>query len=162
MTDQRCRLPNWEKRKMSADQAAALIKDGMNVGMSGFTLAGEPKEVPVALARRAVDDPLSINLLTSASLGSDIDKQLTDAGVLNWRMPFQVDDTLREATNAGEVMFMDEHLSENAERLRHGHLGHIDIAVIEACAITENGGIVPTTSVGNSPTFAQNADQVIV
>ncbi len=147
---------------MTADQAAALIKDGMNVGMSGFTLAGEPKEVPVALARRAADDPLSINLLTSASLGSDIDKQLTDAGVLAWRMPFQVDDTLRDATNAGQVMFMDEHLSENAERLRHGHLGHIDIAIIEACAITENGGIVPTTSVGNSPTFAQNADQIIV
>lgn len=147
---------------MSADQAAGLIKDGMNIGMSGFTQAGEAKEVPVALARRAADDPLSINLYTSASLGNDIDQQLTDAGVIAWRMPFQVDDTLREATNSGEVLFLDEHLSENAERLRHEHLGTIDIAIIEACAITENGGIVPTTSVGNSPTFAQNADQIIV
>jgi succinyl-CoA:acetate CoA-transferase len=162
MAEQRCRLPNWEKRRMTADQAAALIEDGMNVGMSGFTLAGEPKEVPVALARRAADAPLSINLFTSASLGSDIDKQLTDAGVLAWRMPFQVDATLREATNAGEVLFLDEHLSDNAERLRHGHLGQIDIAIIEACAITEDGGIVPTTSVGNSATFVQNAEQVII
>jgi succinyl-CoA:acetate CoA-transferase len=162
MTESRCRLPGWQDRQMSADQAAELIKDGMTVGMSGFTQAGEAKEVPIALARRAADDPLSISLLTSASLGNDIDQQLTDAGVLARRFPFQVDDTLREATNAGQVMFVDEHLSENAERLRHGHLSQVDVAIIEACAITEDGGIVPTTSVGNSPTFAQNADQIIV
>jgi len=162
MTQQRCRLPGWENRRMSADAAAALIKDGMTIGMSGFTQAGEAKEVPLALARRAADESMAINLLTSASLGNDIDQKLTDAGVVAWRMPFQVDDTLREATNAGEVLFVDEHLSENAERLRHGALGHVDIAIIEACAITEDGGIVPTTSVGNSPTFAQDADQIII
>ena len=37
---------------MSADQAAALIPAGANVGMSGFTGAGYPKAVPLALARR--------------------------------------------------------------------------------------------------------------
>src|SRR5699024_3411652 len=78
------------------------------------------------------------------------------------RLPVQVDATLREAINDGRVMFIDEHLSENVERLRHGDLGHMDVAVIEACAITEDGGIVPTTSVGNSPVLAQMADKVIV
>ena len=34
----------------TADEAASLIKNGMNVGFSGFTGAGYPKAVPVALA----------------------------------------------------------------------------------------------------------------
>ena len=35
---------------MSAEAAAALIPNGAVVGMSGFTGAGYPKAVPVALA----------------------------------------------------------------------------------------------------------------
>lgn len=163
MTDQRCRLSNWQNYQMSAEDAAGLIKDGMTVGMSGFTQAGEAKEVPVALAQRAAaGDELSINFMTSASLGNDIDGQLTDAGVIARRMPFQVDPILNEAINDGRVMFIDEHLSEMVERIRNHNLPPIDMAVIEACAITEDGNIVPTTSVGNSPTFAQMADKVIV
>src|SRR5699024_7524456 len=64
--------------------------------------------------------------------------------------------------NDGRVMFIDEHLSEMVERIRNHNLPPVDVAVIEACAITEDGSIVPTTSVGNSPTFAQMADKVIV
>src|SRR5690606_39113774 len=37
-----------------------------------------------------------------------------------------------------------------------------DIAIVEAVAITESGGIVPTTSVGNSASFALLAEKVIV
>ena len=36
---------------LSAEQAAALIQPGWNVGMSGFTGAGYPKAVPLALAQ---------------------------------------------------------------------------------------------------------------
>lgn len=162
MIDQRCRLQGWQDRQMSAQEAAGLIQNGMTVGMSGFTQAGEAKDVPIELARRAADDSLSITLLTGASLGNDLDKRLTDANVLARRMPFQVDATLRQAINDGQVKFVDEHLSETVERLRHGHLGSLDVAIIEACAITEDGGIVPTTSVGNSASFARHADKVIV
>ncbi|MDU6139437.1 MAG: propionyl-CoA--succinate CoA transferase, partial [Bradyrhizobium sp.] len=35
---------------MSADDAAALVKPGSHVGMSGFTGSGYPKAVPLALA----------------------------------------------------------------------------------------------------------------
>ncbi|MGE8373748.1 MAG: hypothetical protein ACN6N5_00225, partial [Diaphorobacter nitroreducens] len=37
---------------MSAAEAAALIPAGANIGMSGFTGAGYPKQVPQALAAR--------------------------------------------------------------------------------------------------------------
>ncbi|MGU2291634.1 acetyl-CoA hydrolase/transferase family protein [Pseudomonas aeruginosa] len=158
----RVRLPSLLDKVMSAAEAADLIQDGMTVGMSGFTRAGEAKAVPQALVMRAKERPLRISLMTGASLGNDLDKQLTEAGVLARRMPFQVDSTLRKAINAGEVMFIDQHLSETVEQLRNHQLKLPDIAVIEAAAITEQGHIVPTTSVGNSASFAIFAKQVIV
>ncbi|WP_434654330.1 acetyl-CoA hydrolase/transferase family protein [Pseudomonas sp. R3-56] len=158
----RIRLPSLLDKVMSAAEAALLIEDGMTVGMSGFTRAGEAKAVPHALAERAKLMPLKISLMTGASLGNDLDKELTEAGVLARRMPFQVDSTLRKAINAGEVMFIDQHLSETVEQMRNAQLKLPDIAVIEAVAITEQGHIVPTTSVGNSASFAIFARQVIV
>lgn len=158
----RVRLAALTDKIMSAAEAADLIKDGMTVGMSGFTRAGEARAVPKALAERAQQQPLSITLMTGASLGNDLDKQLTEAGVLARRMPFQVDSTLRRAINAGQVMFIDQHLSDTVEQIRNQQLKKPDIAIIEAVAITEQGHIVPTTSVGNSASFAIFAEHVIV
>ena len=39
---------------------------------------------------------------------------------------------------------------------------NVDIAVIEAAFIDVNGNIIPTTSVGNSATFAELADRIII
>ena len=154
--------PLLRERITSAADAATHIRDGMTVGMSGFTRAGDVKLVPAALAERARREPLRITLLTGASLGNDTDKLLTEAHALARRAPFQVDPVLRAAINRGEVMYIDQHLSETVEVLRAGHLGPVDVAVIEAVRITESGGIVPTTSVGNSASFAILADKVIV
>ena len=57
----RIRLPSLLDKVMSAADAAALIEDGMTVGMSGFTRAGEAKAVPQALAERAKVTPLKIS-----------------------------------------------------------------------------------------------------
>lgn len=162
MSLDRIRLANLRDKVINAEQAAEFIKDGMTVGMSGFTRAGEAKAVPQALAERAKIHPLKIDLITGASLGNDLDKKLTEAGVLARRMPFQVDNTLRRAINNGEVMFVDQHLSETVEQMRNNQLKRPDIAIIEAVAITEDGHIIPTTSVGNSASFAIFAKEVIV
>ncbi|MFW1952435.1 acetyl-CoA hydrolase/transferase family protein [Acinetobacter beijerinckii] len=162
MSLSRIRLASLHDKVMSAEQAARFIENDMTVGMSGFTRAGEAKAVPQALVEQAKKNPLKITLITGASLGNDLDKQLTEAGVLARRMPFQVDNTLRRAINNGEVMFIDQHLSETVEQMRNQQLKRPDIAVIEAVAITEDGHIVPTTSVGNSASFAIFAEKVIV
>lgn len=158
----RIRCARLRNRVTSASNAATWIKDGMTVGMSGFTRAGDVKLVPAALAARARHEPLKITLLTGASLGNDTDRLLTEAGALARRMPFQVDPVLRAAINRGEVMYIDQHLSETVEQLRAHHIKPVDVAVIEAVAITETGAVVPTTSVGNSASFAILADKVIV
>ncbi len=147
---------------MSAQEAARLFKDGMTVGMSGFTKAGDAKAMPTALQQRARHEPLRLTLMTGASLGNGSDGMMAEAGLLARRIPFQSDATLRGKINAGQVMYIDQHLSETVEQLRSGQLAPIDIAVIEATAIAEDGGIIPTMSVGNSASFAQQAKQVIV
>ncbi|NYT23958.1 acetyl-CoA hydrolase/transferase family protein [Alcaligenaceae bacterium] len=151
-----------ERRIMSAEQAAALFRSGMTVGMSGFTKAGDCKALPHVLARRAHDDGLRLTLVTGASLGNDSDGMMADSGLIARRMPFQADARLRRDINAGRVMFMDQHLSETVEQLRCGSLPPIDVAIVEAAAIREDGSIVPTTSVGNTASFVRQARQIIV
>src|SRR5215469_5024437 len=164
MYEDRIRCAALRGKITSAAEAALLVRDGMTVGASGFTRAGDAKAVPQEIARRAREEsePLRITLMTGASLGHDTDRILTEAGALARRLPFQVDATLRRAINRGEVMFVDQHLSETVELLRANRLGKLDLAIIEAAAITETGGIVPTTSVGNTASFAVLAEQVIV
>jgi succinyl-CoA:acetate CoA-transferase len=158
----RIRHPALLDRITTPAAAALLIKDGMVVGMSGFTKAGDAKAVPVAMAERARTDPFQITLITGASLGNDIDRMLTESKVLARRMPFQTDPTLRKAINRGEVMFIDQHLSETIEHVRSRQLGPNDYAIVEAIAITEDGGFIPTTSIGNSASFAILAEKVII
>jgi len=147
---------------ITAEEAAKLFQNGMVVGSSGFTKAGDSKVVLPALAERAKVDPLKITLITGASLGHGTDGKLAEAGALSKRMPFQVDRILRHKINAGDVLFIDQHLSETAELLHNKNLPQVDIAVLEVAAIESDGSIVPTTSVGNSATFAALAKQVIL
>jgi len=97
---------------MDAEQAAAMFRDGMTVGLSGFTRAGDAKALPRALAARAVHEQLRLTVISGASLGHGSDGLMAQAGLLARRLPFQVDSILRKKINAGEVMFIDQHLSE--------------------------------------------------
>lgn len=148
---------------VGADEAAWMIQDGMVVGASGFTACGYPKAVPLALAKQAKQGrKVQIELLTGASVGPELDEALVEAGVISKRAPYQSTKAMRDAINTGKVQYFDQHLSHVAQMARGGYYGKIDVALLEVCAITEDGGLVPTTSVGNSPTFVQEADFVIV
>ncbi|MGO2769038.1 acetyl-CoA hydrolase/transferase family protein [Pseudomonas taetrolens] len=158
----RIRLKSLCEKITTAKEAAKLIKNCNTVGMSGFTRAGEAKQVPLELAERARHEELKITLITGASLGNDMDGLMAETGLLARRLPYQSDAVMRKALNNGEVMYIDQHLSDTAEQLRSGSLPKVNVAIIEACAITESGGIVPTTSTGNSASFVAQADIVIV
>lgn len=163
MYEGRIRCEKLLDKVISADAAASLIKDGMNVATSGFTPSGYPKAVPLALAKQAEEGrEVKISLLTGASVGDELDGALTKAGVIARRLPYQTNGTLRNALNTPAVDYQDQHLSHTPQQVRYGFFGNIDVAIVEACAITEEGHIVPTTSSGNSATFVQEADIVIV
>jgi succinyl-CoA:acetate CoA-transferase len=146
-----------------AEEAARLIKAGMTLGCSGFTPSGYPKVVAAALAKRTeMEGPIPVTLWTGASTGPELDGELCRVRSVARRYPYQTDDALRKGINTGEIEFADIHLSHCAQNIRSGFFGKIDIAVIEALRITEEGGIVPTSSVGNSNVFVECAEKVIV
>ncbi len=159
---ERIRYTDYLHRILSAEDASEYIQDGMTIGLSGFTRAGEAKAVPLACIERARKEPFKVNVYTGASLGSRIDELMAEVGMVHKRIPFQADRTMRQKINEGDMFFLDEHLSHMAEKIRNGVLAPIDVAVIEAVAITEEGHIVPTTSVGNSSLFAKYAKHVII
>jgi succinyl-CoA:acetate CoA-transferase len=152
------------KKVISAEMAADMIKDGMNVAASGFTPSGYPKAVPLALAKKVQDtgEKLKINLFTGASVGDELDGALARAGVIAWRWPYQTNKFVREAINKAEIKYVDTHLSHCSQQVRYGFFGNIDIAIVEAVSITEEGNIIPSTSVGNTPTFVKMAKKVII
>ena len=148
---------------MSADDAARLITDGMAVGISGFTNAGYPKVVPHALAEQVKNGrKIKIELYSGASVGPEGDTELTEAGAVARRLPYQTNSTLRKAINTGDIDYIDMHLGRSPEFIAAGHVRKPDIALVEALAITEDGHLIPTTSVGNTPTYVAEADAVIV
>ncbi|MFB4163227.1 acetyl-CoA hydrolase/transferase family protein [Alteribacillus sp. JSM 102045] len=151
-----------QDRVVTDETAASWIKDGMTLGLSGFTRAGDAKAVPSALVEKAKKEQLKVNVYTGASLGSDIDRMMAEAGIIHKRLPFQADGTMRKKINEGDMYFIDQHLSHTAEMLRNDVLNPIDFAIVEAVSITEDGLIIPSTSVGNSSVFVEKAESVIV
>ena len=87
---------------------------------------------------------------------------LAAAHGIDQRLPYNSDPTLRAQINAGEVDYVDTHLSHSAQHMWFGFYGHLDVAVVEVAAILPNGLLVPGSSVGNNKTWLDQADQVIL
>ena len=101
----RVRYPEFLSRVMTAEEAAALIPHGVNVGMSGFTGAGYPKALPQAIAARAKAEhaqgkPYKINVWTGASTAAECDGVMAEAHALGQRLPFNTDPIARKAVNS--------------------------------------------------------------
>ncbi|WP_145573229.1 succinate CoA transferase [Yersinia mollaretii] len=152
---------------MSADEAAECIEHGNMVVFSGFTPAGAPKVLPAAIARRAMahhqqQKEFQIRLLTGASISAQADDELAAADALSWRAPYQTASLLREKINQGKVSFVDLHLSEVAQMVNYGFFGDLDVAVIEASAVTAEGKVYLTSDIGNAPIFLHKAKKIII
>ncbi|MGL5314885.1 MAG: acetyl-CoA hydrolase/transferase C-terminal domain-containing protein, partial [Peptostreptococcaceae bacterium] len=161
--EDRLRCKELQDKVMSAEDAAKFFKDGMVVGTSGFTPAGYPKAVPLAIADRANNgEDIGLTIITGASVGPELDGALSEAGVMKRRYPYQTNSSCRNSINNDKVNYADMHLSHTPQWVKYGFFGNMDIALVEAVCITEEGYIVPSTSIGNSNVFVECADKVIV
>ncbi len=152
---------------MTAEEAAKFVKNGDVVGMGGFTPAGAPKDVPTAIAHmaealHAESKPFKIGMYTGASTGDSCDGMLARAHAIEFRTPYQSNKDLRAELNSQQAHYYDMHLSELAQDIRYGFLPKPDVAIVEACQVTEDGEIVPTAGVGNMLTFCELAPKIIV
>lgn len=163
----RVQHPALAKKVVPAEAAAALIAPGSTVGMSGFTGAGYPKEVPLALARRITEANAGgarfrINVWTGASTAPELDGALAAADGIELRLPYQSDPVSRQKINDGLMEYIDVHLSHVAQMVWQGFLGHLDVALVEVSGITPEGALIPSSSVGNNKTWIDQADAVIL
>lgn len=154
-------------KRITAKEAAHLVNHNDHVGFSGFTHAGCPKVVPLEIAKRAEEEHLAgrdfkIGIFTGASTGDNIDGALARAQAVKFRTPYQTNKDMRNSINSGDVDYFDLHLSTMAQDLRYKFYGNVDIAIIEAADISDDGKIVPTSGVGISPTLVNLAKIVIV
>jgi len=136
--------------RMTAAEAAALIKNGEHIAMSGFTPAGVAKATTKELAKIAVAEheagrEFKVAIFTGASTGQSTDGDLANA--------------------QAEIPYNDLHLSHMAQELRYGFYGPLDWAILEVCAIEEVGNdyhVFLTAAGGISPTAARLAKHVIL
>lgn len=169
MTQALDRIKNASLRNkiMGAEQAAEFIHNGMLVGMSGFTGAGYPKALSIAIAEKAKIEhanqrPFSIGLITGASTAPDCDGVLADAKAIHFRSPFQSDPSVRNAINTGDIAYTDVHLSHIEQQVRLGFFGEVDVAIIEIIGITEDGKLIPSMAIGTNNEWLKAANKIIL
>lgn len=152
---------------ITAQEAAEFVKHNDNVGFGGFTPAGCPKVIPHAIADKARREQaegreFKIGMFTGASTGDRLDGELARANAIKFRTPYQSNKDLRNLINNGVAPYFDMHLSMEAQELRYGFLGKVDVAIVEAADVTEDGEIVPTCGVGIMPTICSLADKILI
>jgi hypothetical protein len=144
----------------------------MNLGWSGFTPAGYPKVVPIAVAEHVEKNNLQgkwkFNLFIGASVGAETEDRWAVNDMIDRRWPYQTGKNIAAGINEGRIRMGDKHLSLFAQDLGYGFYtkdsesGKLDLAIIEVSAITEDGGLVPTTSCGVIPEILMVCDKIIV
>lgn len=167
MSIDRIRHAGLRDKVMSADEAAGFIQDNMLVGISGFTGAGYPKALPTAIANKAKNEhakgnSFGIRMVTGASTAPECDGVLAEANAVRFRSPFQSDPGIRNSINAGSIAYQDMHLSHVEQHIRQGFYGDMEVAIIEATGITEDGKIIPSMGIGHNNEILKAAKKVII
>ena len=159
MYEDRILSEELKSRIMSPEQAASLIKSGMTIAASGFG-TGYPRLVATALAesRHATD----LTVIDAACRGERLISAWSRAGIMKKYASFQWSEDCRNTINAGNLEYVDCHLGQLADKLRNGHFGHIDYAVLEICKINEDGSFVPGIAGGVVDTMTELADKLIL
>ncbi|CAG8762891.1 23423_t:CDS:2, partial [Gigaspora rosea] len=154
---------------------SGFFKDGMRIGWSGFTGVGYPKITPNALAdyveKNNLQGKLKFDLYVGASTSAEVEDRWAKNGMIARRYPYQLGKILRSEINKNHIKFADKHLSEFPLDLVSGYytlekkgnvMEKLDVAVVEATAITERGNIIPGASIGATPEIVQTASKIII
>ncbi|GIQ86962.1 acetyl-CoA hydrolase/transferase [Kipferlia bialata] len=177
MMNQRIRNAAVAAKVCTPESLIHHFKDGMKIGVSGFTPAGYPKMMPKTLADHVEENELqgqmSFTLCSGASIGADFDNRWASLGMTRARFPYQTGKDINTAINKGECMMSDRHLSMFPQNLMYGFYNlhdkapegqatPFDIGIVEATAIREDGSIVLGSSCGISPEVVKGCKKLII
>ncbi|RDW60778.1 acetyl-CoA hydrolase [Coleophoma cylindrospora] len=168
----RVRRPSLLNKLAHPEDLIELFPHGSYIGWSGFTGVGYPKKIPTMLADHVesnnLQGKLKYSLFVGASSGAETENRWAALNMIERRSPHQVGKSIAKGINNGNIKFFDKHLSMFPVDLVYGFYTKdrpnkkLDVVIVEATAITEDGGIVPGASVGASPELIQMADKIIV
>ncbi len=151
-----------DNRISTAEEAAASIRNGMTVAMSGYAMAGYPKAVVEALVQRKQSgEDLSFGLITGANVPW-LDETLGAVELVTRRAPMVASRTLASQANRGSLSYVEQQMSKMPRLLRSRSFGEIDVAVVEALGFDDDGDLIPTSSVGMTHYLMDAADEIIV
>lgn len=165
----RVRYKKLLDKVMTAKETIQFFKPGMNLGWSGFTPAGYPKAVPIALADHVEENNLQgkmkFNLFIGASVGAETEDRWATLDMIDRRWPYQTGKNIAKGINEGRIRMGDKHLGLFAQDVAYGYYtenGRIDLAIIEVSAVTEDGGLALTSSCGIVPELMMVSDKIIL
>ena len=167
----RIRRTSLHDRVRKVEEVLPMFRNGMSLGWSGFTPAGYPKEIPIALAdhveKNNLQGQLRFNLFIGASVGVETEDRWASLDMIDRRWPYQTGKNIQKGINSGKIRMGDKHLSMFAQDLGYGFYtkdngGRLDLAIIEVSAVTEDCGLVLTSSCGAVPEICQIADRIIL
>ncbi|MDR2560206.1 MAG: hypothetical protein LBC63_00325 [Holophagales bacterium] len=169
---ERIRCKSLLGKIVPVEDTLQYFKHEMNLGWSGFTPAGYPKAIPIALAdyveKNGLQGKLKFNLFIGASVGAETEDRWASLDMIDRRWPYQTGKNIASGINEGRIRMGDKHLSMFAQDLGYGfytkdtETGKLDLAIIEVTAITEDGGLILGTSCGAVPEILMVADRVIL
>ncbi len=167
--ESRVRRKSLLSKVCKAEDTIKYFKSGQNLLWSGFTPAGYPKEVPIALAEHVeannLQGKLKFNLFIGASVGAETENRWAELDMIDRRWPYQTGKSIAAGINAGRIRMGDKHLGLFAQDISYGFYtenGRYDLAIIEVSAITEDCGLVLTTSCGIVAEAIALCDKVII
>ena len=120
----RVRRKSLLSKVMKAEDTIQFFKPGMNLGWSGFTPAGYPKEVPIALAdhveKNNLQGKMKFNLFIGASVGAETEDRWASLDMIDRRWPYQTGKNIAAGINAGRIRMGDKHLGLFAQDISYG------------------------------------------
>ncbi|CCT70424.1 probable acetyl-CoA hydrolase [Fusarium fujikuroi] len=168
----RVRNPAMLKKLARPEDLMHHFPNGSYIGWSGFTAVGYPKKVPAAMAdyveQNNLQSKMKYSLFVGASAGSETENRWAALDMINRRSPHQVGKDIAKGINSGRINFFDKHLSMFPSDLVYGFYtkdrsnSNLDVTVVEATDILEDGSFVPGASVGATPELIQMADKIII
>ncbi|KAH8778565.1 hypothetical protein F5883DRAFT_639064 [Diaporthe sp. PMI_573] len=168
----RIRRPSMLNKLCHPEQLLPHFPTGSYIGWSGFTGVGYPKKMPTYLAdhveKNNLQGKLRYSLFVGASSGAETENRWASLDMIERRSPHQVGKAIAKGINNGSINFFDKHLSMFPVDLVYGFYTKdkpnkkLDVVVVEATDILEDGSIVPGASVGATPELVQMADKIII
>ena len=127
--ESRVRRKSLLKKVVKAEDTIEHFKPGMNLLWSGFTPAGYPKEVPIALAdhveKNNLQGKLKFNLFIGASVGAETEDRWATLDMIDRRWPYQTGKNIAKGINEGRIRMGDKHLGLFAQARSNAIHGNV-------------------------------------